>query len=158
MRKESNAVGQDQPMKSMSTKKRIGLLTKNVLQICSDNRISLSESSHSNLRTLKSKLTRFFCKKTKEGFERADRRFLLENDGRVKYQSDTRELSMPFHKLLASLSFSHAKLFHFVKATSVGSIRGYSNEERNLIRAFVHSSKIPLKTISSVKMRSICKM
>ena len=101
---------------------------------------------------------RFFCNRTNEGFESGDRRFLLEDGGLVKYQSNTREITMPFQKLIASLSLTNAKLFNFVTVTTTGAVRSYSNEEKDLIRSFVHSSKIPLKTISSIKMRNICRM
>ena len=89
--------------------------------------------------------------------ESKDRRFLMKSNGEILYHHDNRDKKTSLLRLMASLTFSKAKMFHVLRASNERKkIIPFSKEEKSVIRSFVANSNFPTEAIPCGKIRALC--
>ena len=134
--------------------------TTNIIKLVSrSNGIKLTSSNHLALGRSTRVIRKFFTENCHDGTETKCRRFLLQGNGEIAYQSDSRPFKMKLEKLIVSLVFNSDKLFSYLKAVSKkkSGVTAYTLDEKEFIRQFVRASNYNFRHINCAKIRNLCK-
>ena len=143
----------DQKSKNGSVTNLIKKTVRGVLVTCSNAKITIPRR---NLVMVQKRLTRYFSEKCDIGFESKDRRFVLTPQYRLKFQSRTKEISMPLYKAFATLVLERADLFNYLSGKK-SNVTKFTKNDKFLLKNLVRLSRINISSIPSNDVRKFCK-
>ena len=101
-------------------------------------------------------LSRYFSEKIPMGFESLDRRFSVTKKCVVYFQSRTRQIAMPLHKLIACLSMTKPQLFQYLTTSNKSrQVTPFSFNEKYLIKNIVRLAHKKKTKIPCLKIRNL---